>query len=75
MIPTLFKRKKKEDQIDDKVIETSDPMIEEEIVLTEQDVVNSLKTKSDFAKVIQLKALSTQELEDVVEELKELIKG
>ncbi len=75
VIPTLFKRKKKEAQIDDEVIETSDPMIEEEIVLTEQDVVNSLKTKSDFAKVIQLKALSTQELEDVVEELKELIKG
>tara|TARA_Y100001935_G_scaffold244489_1_gene236952 strand:- start:731 stop:2485 length:1755 start_codon:yes stop_codon:yes gene_type:complete len=75
VIPTLFKRKKKEDQIDDKVIETSDPIVEEEIVLTEQDVVNSLKTKSDFAKVIQLKALSTQELEDVVEELKELIKG
>lgn len=75
VIPSLFKQKKKEDQIDDEVIETSEPIIEEEIVLTEQDVVNSLKTKSDFAKVIQLKALSTQELEDVVEELKELIKG
>lgn len=75
IIPTLFKLKKKEDQIDNEVIETSDTLIEEEIVLTEQDVINSLKTKSDFAKVIQLKALSTQELENVVEELKELIKG
>ena len=47
----------------------------EAVVLNEQDVVNGLKTKSDFAKVIQLKAMSTQDIEDVVEELKELIKG
>jgi flagellar biosynthesis/type III secretory pathway M-ring protein FliF/YscJ len=75
VIPTLFKRQKKDEPMDDEIVELNDPMVEEDIVLTEQDVINSLKTKSDFAKVIQLKALSTQELEVVVDELKELIKG
>ena len=71
-IPALFKRKKKEEEIEEESPE--EPLVEE-VVLNEQDVVNGLKTKSDFAKVIQLKAISTQEVEDVVDELKELIKG
>lgn len=70
-IPALFKRKKKE-EIEE---ESPEEPVVEEVDLNEQDVVNGLKTKSDFAKVIQLKAISTQEVEDVVDELKELIKG
>ena len=61
--------------VEDLDIEDVEEPVTEEIVLNEQDVINSLKTKSDFVKVIQLKAISTQEIEDVVEELKELIKG
>ena len=43
--------------------------------MSEQEVLNALKTKSDFSKVIQLKAMATQDIELVVQELKELIKG
>ncbi|RAP22842.1 hypothetical protein DID73_02580 [Candidatus Marinamargulisbacteria bacterium SCGC AG-343-K17] len=74
-IPALFKRKKKEEPVEEVQEEAVEEEIIEEVGLNEQDVVNGLKTKSDFAKVIQLKAISTQEIEDVVEELKELIKG
>jgi len=42
--------------------------------LTEQEVINNLKSQSNFAKVIQLKAISTQELESVVSQLKEMVK-
>ncbi|MEC8677557.1 MAG: hypothetical protein VXX85_01735 [Candidatus Margulisiibacteriota bacterium] len=46
----------------------------EQATLTEQDVINNLKSQSNFAKVIQLKAISTQELESVVSKLKEMVK-
>ncbi len=70
----LFNRKKEQvDVIED--IDVPEEDVIEEKVLTEQDVVNGIKTKSDFSKVIQLKATSSQELELVVDELKELIKG
>lgn len=75
MVPKLFKRNKEEEDIAAIEVEENNEFIEEPIEINEQDVINSLKTKSDFAKVIQLKAISTQELEDVVEELKDLIKG
>ena len=39
------------------------------------DVVNNIKTKAEYAKVIQLKALSTQESDVIVRVLKDLIKG
>ena len=42
--------------------------------LVEADVVNNLKAQSNFAQVIQLKTISTQELESVVDELKEMVK-
>ena len=80
-IPALFKRKKKEapveppeeDVIEDTPIEVEEPT--EAPPLDEKEVVNALKTTADFAKVIQLKALSTQELQDVVDELKSLVEG
>jgi len=80
-IPALFKRKKKEapveppeeDVIEDTPIEVEEPS--EAPPLDEKEVVNALKTTADFAKVIQLKALLTQELQDVVDELKSLVEG
>ena len=72
----LFKRKPKpeiQDDIDeDNVEEVSEEIIPE---LVEADVINNLKAQSNFAQVIQLKATSTQELESVVDELKEMVKG
>ncbi len=69
-IPTLFKRQKKEeDEVE------SEEIIIEEPVLTEQEVINSIKSKSDYAKTIQLKAYSTQNMNVLVEQIKELIKG
>ena len=75
-IPKLFKRKKKEKIEVEGEIEVEDIKEPEEVavVLNEQDVINAIKSKSDYAKTIQLKALSTQNVEVLVEELKELIK-
>ena len=76
-IGSLFKRKPK--PVED-VVETDDvdePESEEAVVieLNETEVLNNLKANSNFAQVIQLKAMSTQELESVVEELKAMVKG
>ena len=61
-----------QDDIDeDNVEEVSEEIIPE---LVEADVINNLKAQSNFAQVIQLKATSTQELESVVDELKEMVK-
>ena len=73
LLSALFKQKKKDDEESD--LDTDDVLMIEDAPLNEKDVMNALKTKSDFSKVVQLKAISTQELEDVVEELKGLIKG
>jgi len=62
-----------EDVIEDTPIEVEEPS--EAPPLDEKEVVNALKTTADFAKVIQLKALLTQELQDVVDELKSLVEG
>ena len=71
-IGSLFKKGKKvEEEID--IISESDETPEPE-PLTEQEIINNIKSQSNFAKVIQLKAISTQELETVVEKLKEMVK-
>ncbi len=73
-IGSVFRRKKTDDDMVEDIDIIEEDVVEEDI-LNEQDVMNGIKTKSDFSKVIQLKAISTQELELVVDELKELIKG
>jgi type III secretory pathway lipoprotein EscJ len=76
-IPSLFKRKKKREVVEEQPVVDIPEIMEAPLpdVLIEQDVVNNLKTKADFANVIQLKAVSVQNLEDVVDELKEMMKG
>ncbi len=71
LIPNIFKRAKKEKDIE----EEEKIEIIEEPILTEQDVINSIKSKSDYAKTIQLKAYSTQNMNVLVDQIKELIKG
>ncbi len=70
----LFRSKKKDEDVIEDLPPIEENIVEEDI-LNEQDVINGMKTKSDSAKVIQLKAKSTQDLEFLVDELKELIKG
>ena len=70
----VFRSKKKDQDVIEDLPPIEENIVEEDI-LNEQDVINGMKTKSDFAKVIQLKAKSTQDLEFLVDELKELIKG
>ena len=45
------------------------------VQLKPEDVVNRIKAESDFSTVIQLKALTNQDVESVVKQVKELIKG
>ena len=66
------KEKVKEEPLPEDIITEEIPAEPE---MSEQEVLNALKTKSDFSKVIQLKAMATQDIELVVQELKELIKG
>ncbi|MEK9727156.1 MAG: flagellar M-ring protein FliF C-terminal domain-containing protein [Candidatus Margulisiibacteriota bacterium] len=71
-IGKLFKKKEKEPE----PIEDLEP-IEEDVQdepISEQEVINNLKSQSNFGKVIQLKAISTQEIETVVEKLKDMVK-
>ena len=71
LIQRIKNRKKGGD--DDDALDSLD-VIQEPESLTANDVINNLKSQSNFAKVIQLKAISTQELESVVSKLKEMVK-
>ena len=71
LIQRVKNRKKGGD--DDDALDSLD-VIQEPESLSEKDVINNLKSQSNFAKVIQLKAISTQELESVVSKLKEMVK-
>jgi flagellar biosynthesis/type III secretory pathway M-ring protein FliF/YscJ len=71
LIQRIKNRKKGGD--DDDALDSLD-VIQEPESLTDKDVINNLKSQSNFAKVIQLKAISTQELESVVSKLKEMVK-
>ena len=57
---------------DQSMVASDDSEVSEAVGLN--DVVNKLKAKADFAKVIQLKAMSTQEIEIVAKKIKEMIK-
>ena len=72
IVESIKNRKSKNDEDDEEVLDID--VVPEPEPLTEQEVINNLKSQSNFAKVIQLKAISTQELESVVSQLKEMVK-
>ncbi len=77
-ITKLFKRKKKDPEPPEELTQDVPTLIDatpEVVPLTEKDVVNDLKTKADFGSVIQLKAMSSQDTQHLVGELKALLKG
>ncbi|MEC8678658.1 MAG: flagellar M-ring protein FliF C-terminal domain-containing protein, partial [Candidatus Margulisiibacteriota bacterium] len=72
IVESIKNRKSKNDEEAEEVLDID--VVPEPEPLTEQEVINNLKSQSNFAKVIQLKAISTQELESVVSQLKEMVK-